>query len=198
MEEQNESVNIYLYGRNKEKILEGASPHERYIILMNETLQSENRELKNSLKELEVKNEELEGDSDRSEISKKYTIGLLKNFAEIDKMRSEVVLKNVNINKFNKTYVNDVHHKAKLQLRYLQALLFSVFGVFWEVEMFSFEHFSFVLFIVIFILSFIERLVKHIIIPSHEDEEKEIEELLIEIKKITDAQDYLHEYLDAI
>ena len=158
MEEQNESINIYLYGRNKEKILEGASSHEKYIILMNETLQAENRELKNSVKELEVKNEELECDSDRSEISKKYTIGLLKNFAEIDKMRSEVVLKNVNINKINKTYVNDVQHKANLQLRYLQAVLFSVFGVFWEIEMFSFEQFSFVLFIVIFILSLVSFL----------------------------------------
>ena len=198
MEEQKEIVNIYLSGKNKENVLEGSSPHERYIILMNETLQTENRELKNCVKDLEIKNEELETDSDRSEVSKKYTIGLIRNFAEIDKMRKEVVLKDLNINKLNKIYVVDFQNKAKVHLRYLQAILFSVFSLCWEFEMFSYERFSFVLFVVLFILSFIERLVQNITLPKHDKEENEIEEMMTEIKKITDAQDYLHEYLDAI
>ena len=113
MEEQKEIVNIYLSGRNKENVLEGASPQERYIILMNETLQTENRELKNFVKDLEIKNEEFETDSDRSEVSKRYTIGLIRNFAEIDKMRKDVVLKEHNINKLNKIHIVTFQNKAK-------------------------------------------------------------------------------------
>jgi len=198
MEEQKEIVNIYLSGRNKENVLEGASPQERYIILMNETLQTENRELKNFVKDLEIKNEEFETDSDRSEVSKRYTIGLIRNFAEIDKMRKDVVLKERNINKLNKIHIVTFQNKAKEHLRYLQAILFSVFSLCWEFGMFSSEKFSFILFVVLFILSFIERLVQNITLPFHDKEGNEIEELMVEIKKITDAQDFLHEYLDVI
>jgi len=198
MEEFKETVNIYLSSNNKEKVLDGSSSYERYIIVMNETLQVENRELKVTINNLELTNGELEDDNGKSEVSKRYTIGLLKNFAEIDKMRKKVVDKELKINNFNKRYVNALQHKAKLHLRYLQCILFTLFAVVWEFGFFSLDIFSFISLLVLFILSFIERLVQYISLPLHETEENIIEELLMEIKKITDAQDYLHEYLDAV
>ena len=47
------SVNIYLTKENRKEILEKATPHEKYVIEMNEKLQIENRKLRDELKELE-------------------------------------------------------------------------------------------------------------------------------------------------
>lgn len=196
MEDHKEIVNIYLNGNNKEKIFCGTSPQEQYIIIMNEILQMENMKLKSSIKDLEHKNEELENDSDKAETSKIYMIGILKNFVEIDKLRMEIVEENNNINKTYKSYINIVQCKARQHLRYLQAFLIILFSVIWEFEFYNVKQFLSTLFIIIFMLTFIERLIHYIILPSCESQEIKIKNKMTEVKKITDAQDYLHEYID--
>ena len=198
MTEQQETVNIYLNKDNKEKVLSGASSHSRYIILMNETLQTNNRELTSQVKELETKNDELENDSDKSEIAKRYMTGLLKNFVEIDKMRVNIVKINDEImvanNDVNKKFIS----KADKHFRFLCGMMIVILGFIWEVKYLSVDQFSLVFSLVFMLVSFCRSLMMNVPTLKVGEKEMKIKEIEIDIKKITDAQDFIHEYIDSI
>ena len=74
IESKSDSINIYLGNQEtKSSILSDLSPERKYIILQNDTLHSENRNLNNKINEL-IK-------------------GMLKNFVEIDKLYRIVDIK---------------------------------------------------------------------------------------------------------
>ena len=92
--ESKETVNIYLSEKNRDHVLEGASSESKYIILMNETLQTNDREHVRRIQELSAEVSQLEGDNARMEVGRSYMKGLLKNFLELDKMKQEIAEKN--------------------------------------------------------------------------------------------------------
>jgi hypothetical protein len=199
MEEIKETVNIYLKSdSDKKNVLSGASSHSKYIILMNETLQVENREMRTNIIEFENKLKESEEEEDRHDISKRYIKGLLKNLVEMEKMRSETAKLEKEIGK--SALACHVLFKAKAikHLRMLEAILFIVFGFIHEIEFLTNKQFCLYFITVIFVVAFVENMIKAMIFPSNHDKNIRIDIINLEIKKITDAQDYLSEYIDSL
>ena len=80
--EDNKPVNIFFKtnktNKIKDEIFKGSTPFDRYIILQNETLQEENRELVSKVNELQNKNSSLQDDIDKYDNSTRYFKGLFK------------------------------------------------------------------------------------------------------------------------
>ena len=86
-----DSVNIYLHSQElKDSVLNGSSSYERYIILMNDTLQLENKKNTTMIAELESSIEELNDEIGTSDVRNSNIKGLLKNFHEMNKWYSDL------------------------------------------------------------------------------------------------------------
>ena len=195
-EEQNKQINIFLNSeKKKEQVFNNATSYEKYIIIQNETFQIKNKELEQNISRLETINENLEEDNNRMETGKRYTKNLLKNFAELDKLRVEVYKKTNNYynyyfkknkEKFNIKYYN---------IRYVQSFL-SLFSI----TIFGDDEYSFQMFMnfinTILIIVFLEYIINEKVNLSNLQNEKEIIELNKEIKKITDSHDFIHDHID--
>lgn len=192
-------LNIYFKSDEvKSNIFNGSSSHERYIILMNETLQTENRNLSAQLKELENKISESEEEIDRYDVSKRYTKGLLKNLVELDKFKSIIANNNENIANKTSSDLNDYKIKARRHVRILAALMFVLFGVFWETKFFNNMQFFAVFFIAVFNNAFMENMISNLVIQKFLEEKDENLKVKESIKKISDSQDFLNDYIDNI
>ena len=77
------TVNINIYKNNKETIENSDNKSETYIIISNEELNNRNRELLESMLQLENTISDLENDNERMEKSINYQRGLLHNFNHI-------------------------------------------------------------------------------------------------------------------
>ena len=197
MEENN--TNIYLKNdKIKNDTLNGSSAHTKYIILMNETLQKENRDFAIQMKNLENKLAESEEEIDKYDVSKRYTRGLLKNLVEMDKLRA---ISANNNDKIATNVINDVSEyktKAKKHVRILEVLMFVALGIFWETKMFSSTQFLLFCFVVLFHNAFIENMISNLNLPKFYEERDEISRVNDSIKKISDSQDFLNDYIDNI
>jgi len=114
-------VNIYFKNQNDtEKVFRDlpSSSHERYIILMNETLQTENRVLTKRNSELEKRIDELEEENENYDTSKRYTRGLLKNFVELERLHSKISDNNkktlVDVKKYVKNFIESWTFKLRI------------------------------------------------------------------------------------
>jgi len=199
MEDHNNSINIFLKNdETKNQILNGSSSHSRYIILMNETLQMENRNLSAQVKELEYKVSEAEEEIDRYDVSKRYTKGLLKNLVELEKFRAIVANNNQTIINAMNLDINQYSSKAKRHIRILESLMFVLVAIFWETKYFDNFQLFVVFFIMLFNISFVENM--HFNLPKKQFlvENEENSRSNESIKKITDSQDFLSDYIDNI
>ena len=193
------NVNIYFKNdKIKNDTLNGSSFYEKYIILMNETLQIENRDLHSQIKELENKISESEEEIDKYDVSKRYTRGLLKNLVEMDKFRAIVANNNEKIANSLTNVVSEFKTKAKRHTRILEALMFVLLAVFWETKLFTHLQFGLVVCIVLINNAFTENMISNLLIPKFYDERDEILRVKESIKKITDSQDFLNDYIDNI
>ena len=117
---------LYIYLNNdgeEHPVLTKATPHEKYILLMNETLQSRNEDNIMKIKELEIKVEEMEEDVDRSDSRRSYLKGLLKNFHEMHKWNEEIAALHTTINKKTAVYLYTYKRKS----RFYTCVYFTVF-----------------------------------------------------------------------
>lgn len=192
----NDTVNIYLNNKDiKDQVLSNSSsPYEKYIILMNDTLQKENRDNVSKIKELEDKIEEMESELGSSEIRNNNIKGLLKNFHEIDKWRreksdieTEILVKTlISIQKFKKSS----EHNFQL-LQFFLVTLFTISFYF-----FSIFQLLDILVISAIIIAFINNSIKNLKLPHFPNKQKRVDEINEEITKTLKAQDYIHEFLD--
>lgn len=186
-------ISIYLKNENIEKeVLHNASSYEKYIILMNETLQDENRKLQAQIKDNESKISEFEEENENYDNSKRYTKGLLKNFIEIDKLRKKIhdIYDNRNFN--NESKLKKLYNYNRLS-EYLIVLLVAFL---WKLEFFENLQLYFYTLTVFMYVYVIEVLFYKLKTPTeYNDKIFEIEK---EIKKISDSQDFLNEYIDCI
>lgn len=192
----NDTVNIYLNNKDiKDQVLSNSSSsYEKYIILMNDTLQKENRDNVSKIKELEDKIEEMESELGSSEIRNNNIKGLLKNFHEIDKWRreksdieTEILVKTlISIQKFKKSS----EHNFQL-LQFFLVTLFTISFYF-----FSIFQLLDILVISAIIIAFINNSIKNLKLPHFPNKQKRVDEINEEITKTLKAQDYIHEFLD--
>lgn len=186
---------LYIKSASSESfVLAGASPQERYIILMNETLQQQNQEYMIKIKEMEEHVEEIDVSLGKAEMRAGNLKGLLKNFHAMDSQLREIGKNEGNIIEITRSSVKDFKSKAKRHLRYLQTLMvaFTAFCY----EFFGFSTCLPVLCMMILIAVFQESTLAALLIPVCEEQERVCKDLKDKIKKTVKSQDYIYEFLD--
>jgi hypothetical protein len=193
--EDNTPVNIFFKtNKIKEETLKGSTPFDRYIILQNETLQEENRQLTSKVNDLQTENSLLQEDIDKYDNSSRYFKGLLKNLSELEKLAGIVasefeILGNKNFNIYKNFKI-----KAQRHIYYLEAIMFLFMGILYEFKFLSQFQSIVVVFIVLFNIAFTQNMLNNLVCDN-------IENTLINNtkKKIDDihkGQDYLSDYID--
>jgi TolA-binding protein len=194
-EQTNDRVNIFLGNDStKNEILSGASPQEKYIILVNDTLQTENRQHIDRVKELESQVEDLEGDIERMEKGKACLKGMLNNFNEMNKMKTNVAKIETEIRQETTNHIRLFKHKANKQLRMLEAFMVCVLGICYE---WNFGNCYILAGVMMIFIADAESTIANLIIPTFSDKENKLNELHSEIKEADKAQDYIHELIES-
>ena len=194
-EQTNDRVNIFLRNDStKNDILAGASPHEKYIILTNDTLQAENRQHVERVKELESQVEDLEGDIERMEKGKACLKGMLNNFNEMNKMKTNVAKIESEIRQETANHIRLFKHKATKQLRMLEAFMVCVLGICYE---WQFSNCYILVGVMMIFIADAESTLANLTIPTFTDKENKLKEFHSEIKEADKAQDYIHELIES-
>lgn len=198
MADTDNGISIYLKNSTaKNAVLPvGTSSHERYIILQNDTLQSENRCLRQKVSHMKKKQDDLETDSDRMEKSSVYMRGLLKNFVELDEMRSTVVDTERRMSKKMRTDFSEFSTAAKYNF-YLASVMMGVYISVWSFILSLIEILPLII-LVLFITYLQHKMLSRMVMPQFIYEKKNIIELTKKIKEIVDGQAILHEYIDSL
>jgi hypothetical protein len=194
-----ENVNIYFKTDDSKEILKASSAYEKYIILMNETLQSEKIELVTNSINLTSKVEEIEEQNDKLDTSCRYLRGLLKNLVELEKMKSEVCFHNKKIiNVYEKFYSTNLKTNTKF-VRITEAIIVLLFALLHPVLLKHIQYSITLFFILLFNFYLIEfKLIYNFKIPLCNQEKNIIKETELKIKKLKDGVDYLNEYIDSL
>jgi len=193
----NKDVNIYFNNdKNRDNTLKDSTPYERYIILMNETLQSENRKLSSDIHELEKKINQIEEENENYDESKRYTRGLLKNLVEMEKMHSQISAKYKLMFLDTKNYVNKYFNKYVYYFRVMECILFCLSAIIYHNNIL--DGIQFLLFFTFFIspIIFTEMFFNKFNLPVYKNDIEMIKETEEKIKKINDSQDFLSDYID--
>ena len=190
-----DNINIYLHREaDKERVLSGSSPQERYIILMNDTLQADNKRLTKQIDELENQVEELEGDIERMDKGKACLKGMLNNFNEIDKLSKQIV----KIEKEMRCDTVDHINKNKKSFYELLRITEIVFVAILLVSYyFNINTSYFITPLAILCFLNIETNISSIQPPRFPDKEARLKELAKEIIEANKGQDYIHELIES-
>ena len=190
-----DNINIYLHREaDKERVLSGSSPQEKYIILMNDTLQADNKRLTKQIDELENQVEELEGDIERMDKGKACLKGMLSNFNEIDKLSKQIV----KIEKEMRCDTVDHINKNKKSFYELLRITEIVFVAILLVSYyFNINTSYFITPLAILCFLNIETNISSIQPPRFPDKEARLKELAKEIIEANKGQDYIHELIES-
>jgi hypothetical protein len=188
-------VKFYLKDSDIESsVLSGSSAQERYIILMNETLQCQNQENILKIRELEEQVAVFENDIGRSEARATNLKGLLKNFHEMDSQLREVAENQAKVAETIRSGILQFKKKSLRHLRALQTIMIAF--VAFSYEFMCFYDFLPILFIMIVIAAFQESNLSALQIADCQEHEQKIKELNEKIKITVKSQDYIYEFLD--
>ena len=189
---------LYIYLNNdgeEHPVLTKATPHEKYILLMNDTLQSRNEDNIADIKELEIKVEEMEEEVDRSDSRRRYLKGLLKNFHEMHKWNEEIAALQITINKKTAAYLYTYKRKAELHLRILHSILIVILGLCWEFH--NFWVFTELLSLLLIIVAFQYSMLRNLAPPLCSQQKERVKKITCDKAKVLKAQDYIHEFIEA-
>ena len=155
----------------------------------NKKLCSENNVLESRISELEEENESYDN-------SKRYTRGLLKNLVELEKLHSEISAKHKLMFLESKNYINSYFKKYIYRFRIFETFLFCFSAVIFHNNIFSYK--QFLLFSIFFItpIVFTEIIFNKFDLPVYTKDNEMIKETEEKIKKISDSQDFLSDYID--
>jgi len=190
-----DSKQISIFFKNediKKDVLDNASSYEKYIILMNETLQEENRNLQIQIKEQELKINEFEEENENYDNSKRYTKGLLKNFVQLDVLRTKIHSIYHKRNFDNELLYKKLYNYNNISIYFIIFLLAFI----WKIEVFNNYQFYFFTFTVTLYVYIIQMIFYKLKVSN--DYDIKINDYEKEIKKISDSQDFLNEYIDCI
>ena len=194
--EENKAVNIFFKSTDKEDILKGSTPYERYIILQNETIQGENRQLSLKINELQNENTTLQEDVDKYDTSTRYIKGLLKNLSELEKLTSTISSERDVISNKKFTFYKNFKIKAQKHIYYLEAIMFVIMAILYEFKFLSQLQSIIVIFIILFNIAFTQNMLNNLILDNTENQ------VIVNTKKKIDdihkGQDFLYDYIDTL
>ena len=192
-----EGVHIYLKPNDNAEtgLLKNATVHERYIILMNETLQVSAKKDLCTIKELESRVTELEDEAEQFDSRRNYMKGLLKNFHEMHKMNDELVLLQSQMKEGSKASVKRYKSRLAWHLCALHCMLVLVLGLSYEVSIPCDT--AFLWLVVLIVISFNYSMLKNLKVSVFTDVEDKVTRLTTEKNKVHDAQDYIYEFIES-
>lgn len=211
---ETQKVNIVLNTEEKkDKVLKSDNSTNEYIIMMNDHLQYENRELREKVNEQTTEISTLEEDCDKSEKSIRYMKGLLKNMNEIRNNAIE------SRNLTHKTYLairSKYREEARL-VSLIPKVVYYYLGVLFVFMMFLMLYIGSIEGCIgVFVLSFINTMALVLgflfngmmpedFMKTYEKENelmtetsKKVKELDTQIKKTEDSIDFINETIDNI
>jgi hypothetical protein len=115
----------------------GASSSERYIILMNNTLQEQNKEHLLTIKKMEINLEQLYESLSKSESRVENLNGLLTDLHQSDANLRELSEKDAKVIETTRTELRNYKIKAKTHLRYLQIIMIVFSSFYYEFHGFN-------------------------------------------------------------
>lgn len=176
-------------------VLSGASAQDRYIILMNDTLQQQNREYIIRIKEAEDKLESIDDALGKAEVRAENLKGLLKNFHAMDSQLRQIGENQEKILATTRSVVSDYKKNAGRHLRYLQIIM-SIFTAFYY-EFCGFISTVPIAAFLIVVTAFQESTLYALRLPTCDEEEKICTDLREKIKATVRSQDYIYEFIEA-
>ena len=198
-EHKTDSISIFL--RNDEQktaiVPDNLTSERKYIILMNDTLQAENREYVKKITELENQIEELEADNGKLERCSTYIKGMLKNFVEADKLYKKLIKVQTAYNSGIKNNLKDYKKRLFIdftKISLISALLFIFFFVV-QIKL-AIPTFLFYMVDKVVVYGFVVYYMYRVISTGIDTDIVEINELKKRIKEINKAQDYIHDLID--
>ena len=190
-----DNINIYLHREaDKERVLSGSSPQEKYIILMNDTLQADNKRLTKQIDVLENQVEELEGDIERMDKGKACLKGMLNNFNEIDKLSKQIVKIEKEMRCDTVDHINKNKKTFYELLRITEVIFVAILLVSYY---FNINTSYFITPLAILCFLNIETNISSIEPPRFPDKEARLKELAKEIIEANKGQDYIHELIES-
>ena len=184
-----------LYINETHPLLDQASAHEKYILLINNKLQLRNEKNVVKINELEAKNEKLEEEADRDDNSRNNLKNLLKNFHEIHKWNEELVKLYKTSHNKTTAHIQSYKQKAWFHLRILYTLLIITLGVSWELH--TFPVFTELTALVTIISVFQYSTWRNLTLPKCSQQMARIQELSREKARTLKAQDYIYDFIDS-
>ena len=115
----------------------GASSSERYIILMNNTLQERNKEHLLTIKKMEINLEELYESLSKAESRVENLNGLLTDLHQTESNLRELSEKDSKVIETTRTELRKYKIKAKTHLRYLQIIMIVFSSFYYEFHGFN-------------------------------------------------------------
>lgn len=177
-----EPVHIHV-NNNEEKIPEKSSHSEQYIIDTNKELVSSIRTLRDQIVELKQERDEFEEQADKGEKSTQYMRGLLKNLVAINKSYEK-------IDSVYRCETRNLEQEINNFKYYLYIII--------TVNIVSFMSLFFISTYVYIVLWFGNFAILTTIVRknTHQTFKQKIRKEKLEIKKVNDACDFLHNYID--
>jgi hypothetical protein len=199
MSDHTNQDNIHLSDLNKKKVFEENNKFdcaEKYIILINDNLQTKQKSDMVTISSLEQRVEELEEEVEAIEKKNTYVKSILKNFHEMNKNNKELTKNNNYMYENSCNTLKYYKYRATKHLRYLEAILIGILGIFYE--FYPLQYFLNVFMVLAIIVAFQESTLLNFITPKFPEKEARNKEILDEIQKTEKAQDYIHEFIDNI
>jgi hypothetical protein len=192
-----ENIHIYLKtDKEQDHVLKNTSSYEKYIILSNETLQHENKNLVTENSKLLNQIDQLQEDFEKSENSIRYMRGFLKNIVIMEQLSNKKTAEFKKINKdFNKI-VSSYNYKTIKHLRYLQAILIIIIAIIYETNFFSTLQTFVLIFISLIFSAFHESTIREMASPDIGSNLIAINTIEMELNELKKGQDFLHDYID--
>ena len=197
----NDSIRIYLNKKDEaDTVLSSSTPEQRYIILMNDNLQGDNRELRAKVAELENRVQELETDVDKYDTSNRYIKGILKNFVEVEKLNKELVVIYNGMNlKLSNSFIDSkktLNHNINVLELFIVSFMFLLLNFHFITFYTLVENISCIVVIGTTLVLCHVNIHKYYSSFDFCSETDRIKKVNSDIKSITDSQDFLSEHID--
>lgn len=168
--------------------------YENYVIVQNDILHKENRDLSGQVKELERRISEFEEDEGRAERRISNMKGLLQNFHAMNKTRKDIQERQEKIIRESVCDKNSYMFRAIKNLRVLETIM--VFFIAVCCEYYSTEVAVPVITLSLFVTAFQESLIYNFPKLEYSVEKAIINKKKKEIEDTEKGQDYIYEFLD--
>jgi hypothetical protein len=192
-----ENFHIYLNSKDQtDHVLKEASSYEKYIILMNESLQIENKKLCKDISEKSHEMQNLEEEIERLESSKTYMRGFLNNIVILNRLYKKNSDEYINIKKIYISHFKSKYDYSKKLCHYIQVVLMVLIALIYQINIINIYQIIFLTLLCSGFHMFLNEIISYLLLPNIDNNMVNIKQNDSEILNINKGQDILHEYIE--